>query len=407
MPAIKLTNKLIETHPIPEGSRTVELWDTEQRGLLCKFTPAGGRIFIVAYRAPDGTKRKPRIGAFGAITLTQAREAAKHILGAVAQQRDPSAERKQARQAPDMAALCDRYLRDVAAHHNKPSYLKQQSRMVETRIKPALGAAKVAAVTRSEIVALHNRLRATPYEANRVLALLSVMFKHAELWGLRPEGSNPCRLVKRFREQRRERLLTDAEVTAIFEALDRTECDGSEDRSPLLAIRLLFATACRASEILELQWSYLDGPAGEIVWPDSKTGGMRKPLTQEVRELLDGARGGRVVGNPFVCAAIIDKAKPLAFGTLDDVWHRILRRAGVSPCGLHAIRHRAATDIANSGVPIQVGMRLTGHKTASTYLRYLHAEREQTLAAAELVSKGRATRLGSKAKIVQIPLKGE
>jgi hypothetical protein len=160
MPAARLTNKLIENHPFSE--RAVERWDTEQRGLLCKITPAGSRVFMVAYRAADGTKRKPRLGAFGQITLPQAREAAKKMLGEVAQGRDPSDERQQARQAPDVAALCDRYLRDVAEPHAKPSYLKQQRRMVETRIKPAVGTTKVAAVTRAEIVALHNRLRATP-----------------------------------------------------------------------------------------------------------------------------------------------------------------------------------------------------------------------------------------------------
>lgn len=125
------------------------------------------------------------------------------MLGAVAQQRDPSAERRQARQAPDVAALAERYLREVAESHSKPSYLKQQRRMVSTRIKPVLGASKVATITRAEIVALHNRLRAAPYEANRVLALASVLFSHAELWGMRPEGSNPCLRVKRFREGRR------------------------------------------------------------------------------------------------------------------------------------------------------------------------------------------------------------
>jgi len=38
-------------------------------------------------------------------------------------------------------------------------------------------------------------------------------------------------------------------------------------------------------------------------------------------------------------------------------------RAGVSHVGTHGIRHRAATDIANSGIPVKVGMALTAHKT--------------------------------------------
>jgi integrase len=276
MPAVKLTNRLIEA-TVPQA-KPIELWDTEQRGLLVKVTPAGARVFMLFYRARDGTKRKPRIGAYGQITLAQAREAARQMLGEVTRQRDPSAERQAKRRAPDVRALCDRYLRDVAAHHSKPSYLKQQRRMVETRIKPALGTEKIAAVTRSDILALHNRLKATPYEANRVLALASVLFKHAELWGLRPESSNPCRLIKRFRETRRERLLTDGEVARVFAVLDA----GAEEPSITLAIQLLFATACRAGEILGLRWEYINREAGELVWPDSKTGALRKPLTDEI-----------------------------------------------------------------------------------------------------------------------------
>jgi len=381
MPAVKLTARLIEaTEP---QAKPLELWDTEQRGLLLKVTPAGNRIFMIFYRASDGTKRKPRIGAYGQITLAQAREAARQMLGEVARQRDPSAERQADRRAPDVRALCDRYLRDVAAQHSKPSYLKQQRRMVETRIKPALGTAKVAAVTRSDILALHNRLKDTPYEANRVLALASVLFKHAELWGLRPEGSNPCRLIKRFRETRRERLLTDGEVARIFVALD----DSAEDPSVKLAVRLLFATACRASEILGLRWEYIDREAGELVWPDSKTGALRKPLTGEIAALLSEA--DRIVGNPFVCVGIKDRAAALPMSTLEKAWRRILERGGVTPCGLHAIRHRAATEIANSGLPLQVGMRLMGHRTVTTYSRYLHTEREQVRQAAEMVAQGR------------------
>src|SRR6516165_9073846 len=262
MPAVKLTSALIEAQPL--GAKPIELWDTAQKGLLLKVTPAGSKIFMVFYRAADGTKRKPRLGTFGQITLAQAREAARHVLGEVLRGKEPSLDRRQERAAPDVAALCDRYLRDIAAQHSKPSYLRQQKRMVEARIKPALGSAKVAAVTRADILALHNRLKETAYEANRVLALLSVLFKHAELWGLRPEGSNPCRLIKRFRETRRERLLTDGEVARIFVALD----DSAEEPSVKLAVRLLFATACRASEILGLRWEYIDREAGELVWPD-------------------------------------------------------------------------------------------------------------------------------------------
>lgn len=247
---------------------------------------------------------------------------------------------------------------------------------------------KIEAVTRKDVASLHHSLRKTPYEANRVLAALSVVFRCAEVWGLRSEGSNPCRLVPRYPEKRRERLLTDSEVTAIFRVLSEAEVTATEPTSILLAIRLLFATAGRASEILGLRWDYIRSETSEIVWPDNKIGGeIRKPLTREIANLLRGA--DRIVGTPYVC---LDGTKtgPLSISRLEKAWKRILKVAKVAPCGLHAIRHRAATEIANNpDIPVHVGMKLTGHKTVATFMRYVHAQRSQALIAAEKLSKQR------------------
>jgi integrase len=365
MPSVKLTKRLIDGTAPP--TKALELWDTVQRGLLVKITPAGNRVFMVFYRTADGTKRKPRLGSTHQLTLAQAREAARQLLSTVARGVDPSAERQQLRRAPDVNELCTRYLRDVAEPHHKPSTLKQHQRMVAKHIQPGLGTLKVATVARAEIIALHNRLRATPTEVNRMLALASVIFNQAERWDMRAEGTNPARGIKRFRETRRERLLSDAEVARLLQA------------GPTLAIRLLFATGCRAGEILTLRWEWIDREASVIKWPDSKTGPLVKPLTDELRRLLTpSAPDGLVFPD-------------LTLSKLDKAWRRLLLQAEVTPCGLHAIRHRAVTEIANAGLPLQVAMSLTGHRTAATFLRYCHTDRAQTLAAAELVA---ARRLG-------------
>ena len=241
MAGMKLTKAVVEG--AKAVGKPVELWDATQKGLLLKITPPskrhpeGQKIFMVAYRAADGTKRKPKVGVFGAITLEQAREAAKTMLSRVALGEDPSAKRQEARGASTVSELCDVYIREVAEQHSKPSYLKQQKRMVENKIKPNLGSRKVASVTRADIQTLHNSLKEAPYEANRVLALASVIFRHAELRGMRQEGSNPCRLVKKYRERRRERLLSDDEVGRILTALQEVDMAGSEPRSATLAIR--------------------------------------------------------------------------------------------------------------------------------------------------------------------------
>ena len=57
--------------------------------------------------------------------------------------------------------------------------------------------------------------------------------------------------------------------------------------------------------------------------------------------------------------------------------------------GTHGVKHRAATDIANSGVPVKVGMALTAHKTVTMFMRYVHTEDDPTRNAADLVAARR------------------
>lgn len=76
-------------------------------------------------------------------------------------------------------------------------------------------------------------------------------------------------------------------------------------------------------------------------------------------------------------------------------WARILKAAGVPHMGTHAIRHRATTGIANSGVPLKVGMQPTAHKTVSQFMRYVHVEDKAVREAADLVSARRSQLTGS------------
>lgn len=381
----KLTVRTVES--VVPGSSDIFLWDTDLTGFGLRVKPTGLKTYFIQYRTKGGTSRRYTIGRHGVLKPEEARTRALKLLASIADGKDPAKEARQALSDPTVRDLAARYEKEVAEPHAKPSYLAQIKRMLKSHVLPAFGSEKVDAVTRRDVQNLHTRLKETPYEANRVLALISVLFKHAELWHLRTEGTNPARLVKRYREKRRERLLTDAEVARIMTVLNSAEWQGAAAPSASLAIRLLFATACRASEILGLKWSYISEETAQICWPDSKTGEMKKPLTAEIRALLKSAI--RIVGNPYVCPAPLKRASGMSLTTLEKVWRRLLEKAGVPHCGLHAIRHRVATDIANSGVPIHVGMRLTGHRTYETFRRYLHTEHEATLKAAEEVARRR------------------
>ncbi|UYN93749.1 MAG: hypothetical protein KIT25_17050 [Enhydrobacter sp.] len=94
--------------------------------------------------------------------------------------------------------------------------------------------------------------------ANRVLSALRKMFNMAAVWDMRPDGSNPCRHIPRFPERGKTRLITDAELKRPYAYLNKAEDHGPQHPFILLAIRLQFEFAARRSEILKLEWAWVD-----------------------------------------------------------------------------------------------------------------------------------------------------
>jgi len=86
-----------------------------------------------------------------------------------------------------------------------------------------------------------------PGDANNTFGVLRKMFNMAEVWGYRPDGSNPCRNVPMYPAGKSTRLINDEEMVRIFRHLDELEAEGSEHYVIPLAIRLQFAFAARVS----------------------------------------------------------------------------------------------------------------------------------------------------------------
>ncbi|MHB1203689.1 MAG: tyrosine-type recombinase/integrase [Acidithiobacillus sp.] len=392
MAKIKLTKTVVDA--ARPQSHDVELRDTVVPGFLCKVTPAGRKVFMLQYRTNSGVRRKPALGQFGELTVEQARSLAQDWLAEVRRGGDPGNQKTEARKAPTIRELCTRFMEDHSKLHNKPSTQKSYQYQIDCYIIPAFGSKKAHEVTRQDITALMKSLEKSPTQANRVLSCVRKMFNLAELWGYRPDGSNPCRHVPKYPEKGSTRLITDEQMVSLFAYLGRAEAERLEHPIYLLAVRLQFEFAARMSEVLLLQWDWLDLPNGRAVWPDSKTGNMSKPLSEEAQRLLSNAP--RYGDSPYVCPAIRDHGKPLSPGSYYQAWRRFLDRAGVPKVGTHGIRHRSATDIANSGIPVKVGMALTAHKTVAMFMRYVHTEDDPVRKAAELVANRRKSVVGAR-----------
>jgi integrase len=385
MAKIKLTKTVVDT--AQPQSTDIELRDTLVPGFMCKVTPSGRKVFMVQYRTNAGERRKPSLGMFGELSVEQARALAQDWLAEVRHGGDPGGEKAKARMAPTVKELCVKFMEDYSKTRNKPSTQRSYQYQINRLIIPTFGNKKVHEVTRMDVLTLMKLIEKSPTQANRVLCCIRKMFNLAELWGYRPDGSNPCRNVPKYPENGKTRLITDAQMGQLFAHLDKAEREGLEHPTLTLAIRLQFEFAARMSEILLLQWEWIDLPNRRVVWPDSKTGNMSKPINEVAYRLLSSAI--HYENSPYVCPSIFDNKKPLAGHTYYQAWRRILDHAGVPRIGTHGIRHRSATDIANSGIPVKVGMALTAHKTVTMFMRYIHTEDDPVRAAAELVANRR------------------
>ncbi|WP_175822171.1 site-specific integrase [Burkholderia sp. BCC0419] len=393
MAKIKLTKSTVDAAEITGND--YELRDTIVPGFLCKVTAHGRKVFMLQYRTNWGERRKPKIGQFGELTVEQARSIAQDWLADVRRGNDPSAAKLAARMAPTVKELCGQFIEEYSKPRNKPSTVDTYQGQIDRYIIPALGKLKVPDVTRAHITALMRDLARIAVTANRVMACLRKMFNMAEVWGYRPDGSNPCRHVPKYREDGETRYIVNDELGRLYAYLDRADAEGLEHPTLTLAVRLQFEFSARMSEIRKLEWAWVDFENRRIVWPDSKTGDISKPMSEAAYQLLSNAP--RIDDSPYVCPAIFDSKEPLPEGTYYNAWKRILERAKVPHVGTHGIRHRAATDIANSGVPIKVGMALTAHKTVTMFMTYVHTEDDPVRAAADKVANLRRDTIDSRA----------
>jgi len=374
---MKLTTRAVEA--LAPGDREAFIWDTALPNFGLRVYSTGRKTYLIQYRNTGGRTRRPRIGDHGVLTADQARQEARRRLGAVACGEDPSEERTTRRRAISVRDLGERFLTDHVAIRCKSSTERNYRQQVRNHVIPRLGAHKVTEVTRADIAALHHAMRETPHQGNRVLAVMSKMFSLAELWGLRQDGSNPCRLIPKYREERKERFLDAEELARLSEVLNTVEANGSESPFVTAAFRLLILTGCRHGEIQKLRWDEVRG--GYLHLRDTKTGARRIPLSNEALRILSTLP--RTNGNPYV----IEGRFPESHITdLQRPWRRIRGIADLSDVRIHDLRHTFASIAVQNGIDLLTVGKLLGHSSYQTTERYAHLADEPIRRAGQQVS---------------------
>jgi integrase len=371
--------------------------------------------YVVVYRAGSGRGapvRRYTIANVGKTAPEAARRRAKAILGAVAHGHDPAGEKATERGTLTVSGLADRFMAEHVEQKRKPGTAVFYRHLLDKVIRPELGATKADKLTRAQVAKLHGSLRATPFQANRVLAVIGSMYAFAGRSGIVPEGTNPSRRIDKFKEHRRERFLTGEELERLGSSIRAAETKGipwdvneatpkakhlpkARNRFTKIgpfasaAIRLLLFTGCRLREILHLKWEQVDLERGLLFLADSKTGRKTVILNAPALAVLSGLDriGSYVVPGD-------DPDKPRA--DLKRPWEAVAKRAGLDGVRLHDLRHTYASFGAGGGLGLPIIGKLLGHTQASTTQRYAHLDADPLRRASEAIGGRIAAALDGK-----------
>jgi integrase len=405
-----------------DPARDTIVWDGAVPGLVLRMRSGSAR-FAFQYKH-RGRTRRVSIGAYGALTLDQARDQARALYAQIRAGGDPSETRRANRAKRttfgEVAAAYVADLRERAAtgvKRGKLSTAAEFERLLKRHILPTLASREVETLDLAHVQALHRSLAETPAQANRCLTVISAILGFAERrLHVRPAGGDPVAGVECFREKAHRERLTLAHLEKLGEALRAAEAGEAQHPSALLAIRLLALTGMRRSEVTGhmqkvrrteaagLRWGDVDLTARVIRLRDAKTGARVVPLGLAAVRLLEGAKPADAQPADYVCPG---QKKGAPFIGIDKVRRALFESAGIAIPGrdLHSLRTTFSSIAADAGYSEIIVAALLGHRVADgVTARYIHPDRDPLHQAADATSATIAAALDGRKLAEIVPI---
>ena len=401
--AVRLSTQYLKKLVPPDRGQTV-IYDAEREGLAIRITANHVISWVWHYKSTDGRKRRYTIGRWPEWTVEAARDEATDLRRDLRDGIDPQDQPKHEGEFFTVNDLADAYLEQHAQKNKRASSVANDESMLDAIIRPHLGALVVRQVKQADVEKLHVGLKSTPYHANRVLSLLSTMFRFAAAKGWatenpakRPNKLNPFDGVSRYPEEARENWLTKEQLERFKAALDRYS-----DQEAANVLRLLILTGSRRSEVLHAEWKDIDLQRGVWVKPSHSTKQRKTehvPLIAPALEILR-AMAEKKTGPYLFPGHGHDGPRQ----SIKNVWKQVCKAAGLSQehevrgkkhllkrwkptIRLHDIRHTFASHLVSQGVSLHVVGKLLGHVRSETTNRYAHLNDQALRDAASGFSK--------------------
>lgn len=374
MPKMKLTKRAIDD--LKPGDKDAFFWDADITGLAVKVTPKGKKTFMVQYR-PGGRgspTRKIFIGPFGEVTLHKARTEAKRIFGLRAEGRDPALERQQAKQRAISNKFADIAADFLAKYASQNRTVDETARILKRDVLPKWGKRSIHEIGMRDVNDLLDVVvaRGSHVMANRTLANLRRLFSWCVSRGI--ITASPCEGISApHREKARDRVLSDDELIAIFNAAK--QMGGAFGA----IIQMLILTAQRRNEVSEMTWNELD--LNNDIWtiPGSRTKN-EKPhfvhLSEQATAVLSSVLN--------IGAFTFTSNGKTPFSGFSKAKKRLDELTSVTDWRLHDIRRTVTSGMAQLGIAPHVADKILNHQSgtisgvAAVYQRHEFLEERKT-----------------------------
>jgi integrase len=342
---LRLTDITIRALVAPEKGQRL-YYDDTLPSFGCRVSQGGTRSFFVQHGAD---RQFTTIGRYPVVSLADARAEAKRIL----------AERTLGKHRTRSIAWDEARTLFIAASQkkNRPRTVSEYARQLDRHF--AFGKKHLSDITPQDITRKLDHLTDTQSEQSHALAAAKIFFR----WAQRRHyiDHSPCEAMQIARRPTRDRVLTDAELIAVY----KSARSGEDNFSRIVALLLL--TGQRRTEIASLRWEWIDEIERTISLPSSITKNKRAhtfPYGSLVAGILDGipherdylfpASRSNVRGKPTTCFNGWPKGKV----TFD-------KRCTIAPWTLHDLRRTYATVHASLGTPPHIVERLLNHASGT------------------------------------------
>ena len=354
-------------------------WDESLRGFGLRRNPTGFKFWVVRFSTGDGKTEMLTLGRLDELTAEGAREGAQDALQAARAGRNPRIEREQAKKDPTFQDLAERFKKDVLSIREKQTDFHEKNLR---RLGAEFRGVKVKDLSLDRIDKFRTVYGSqAPINFNRCLATLSTLLNHAEIWGMRPIGSNPCQRVKRFKEVSRDRLLSEEELGRLGDQIRIFRLAGSTNRQVADLVELILVTGARVSELLEAQWHQIDGDT--LTLHDSKTGKGKMLLPERAVRILEGIGTGDEQWDEYLFPGRAPRTHLKGYHL---IWNKMREAAELPDVRIHDLRHVLASYANRLGASRRTIADLLRHKKPSMTDRYIQGFSEDQKSASESTS---------------------